>query len=482
MATKTVDQIIQDAITFINTIQPNITTLVGSVVHDVVISSPAQEFEKIYTELTRVSEIQSLEFPDVMTSEELDAFADNYGMTRNAGTPAQGTVTFRVVGLQTIEPNIIISVGTVVSTQQTATAPIVTFATTQAGTFIAAQASSFFNPLTGFYELTLPIQAQTVGTTGNVAAGAINILSSSIPRIFSVTNSTAGTGGTNQESNDDFAARIRLKLSGNNLGTVPGLQSLILTDPNVEDVAIVGPNDPEMLRNEFGGSIDVYILGTNSVSTTDTNVFTTTGPRTFVLQHQPATVASGSVTISGTVGGGPYVFIQDTDYVLVSDPTTLFNGSTRLQSAIRFLNTGTLPDTSTNFSTTYSYNKLIETLQNTVNNDGNHIIGSDILIKEATTAIITISLSISVLSGFVAADVISAVQTALTNFINNNLLGQSFNQSDIVGVVEQTAGVDEVDLTTIVITKNAVQVTTQKVTIDKTEYTTLTGATISILI
>lgn len=480
-STRSLSQIISDAIAYITSVQPNLTTLVGSVTRDVVITSPAQEFASTYTELTRVSQIQSLTNPTVMTTRELDSLGANFSVPRNQGVASQTTVTFRVSGLQSIEPNINIPSGTVVTTQQTARASLVAFATTQAGTFISASSATYFNPLTGFYELILPVQAQAIGSNGNVAAGAINVLSSTIPRVFSVTNTVAATGGSDQESNTAYAARIQLKLAGNNLGTVNGIKSLVLANNNSLDVSVVGPNDAEMLRNEFGGSVDVYVLGSVQTAITDTRTFLLSGSRVFILSRQPAVVTPGSVVVKGSVLSVSTVFVEGIDYVLVADPTTLVGGSVRVQNGIKFLNTGTLPDDNTQITLDYSYNQLIESLQNTFSSESNHIVTADILVKQAVAATIGISVSISVVPGFNVGDTVNNASTAVSTRINTNKLGQSFNQSDIVAVIEDTLGVDSVDLNTLVITKNAVTVTTQKIAGAKNEYLTVSSITITVI-
>jgi uncharacterized phage protein gp47/JayE len=477
----TTDQIIQQMIAFIQSRQPNIATQIGSVVNDVVISAPAQQFEAVYVELARVSDIQSLSNNSEMTIAELDAFGSNYNLTRNPGTQAQTTVTFRVVNLQVSQPNINIPVGTIVTTQQTANSTIISFATTIGGTFISSQASSYFNPLTGFYELTLPVIAQSIGSNGNVNAGAINVLSSSIPNIFSVINTVAGTGGTDQESNATFAARIQLALSGNNLGTINGIETLILSNQNVLAVSVVGPNDPEMLRNEFGGSVDVYILGSVIVSTTETHTFDVLNSFTYIFANQPAIVTSGSVTVTGIVSGTPHIFVQGTDYILIQDPTILLNGSIDLKNGMQFLTTGTLPDDLSQFTILYSFNQLIPTLQNIVSSDTGHVVGADILVKESTATVITVSANIAIISGYTSSDVISNAQTAVTNFLVTNTLGSSFSQSQIVAVIENTPGVDEVDLTSLVITQDGNTITTQTVTVDKTSFIQLQSVNIGLV-
>lgn len=468
--TRTVNDIIQDAIDFISSQQPNIATQVGSVVRDVSIAAPAQEFERSYVELTRVSQIQSLNNPDSMTTEEMDSLGANWSLTRNGGTASQTTTTFRVVGLSTSESNINIPSGTVVTTQQTANAPLVSFSTTQSGTIVASAAASYFNPFSGFYEITLPVQAQTTGLSGNVFAGAISVLSSSIPRIFSVTNTVAATGGTDQESNQNFALRIKTKLAGNNLGTPSGLASLARANVNVLDVSVVGPDDPAMLRNEFGGSIDMYVVGSTLGPTTDTITFNTSNARSIVLLRQPALVTAGNLIIQGLVGGSAHTFVEDTDYSLVSDPTILVDGSTQVRNGFQFLGSpGVLPDNNTQYTVNYSYDTLIETLQAVFDDVTHHIVASDVLVKQAHTALIDIAASVAVIPGFNPASTISAAQTSLTNFLTTNKLGQTFTQSQIAAIIEDTPGVDEVDLSTLVIKKNNVVISTQKTTVGKNE-------------
>lgn len=478
---RTVDQIIADAITFINQVQPNLSTAVGSLVYDVVIGAPAQEFARLYTELNRVSEIQSLDFPDVMTLDELNSLGDNYGMTRNAGVASQGTMTFRVVNLPSFATNISVPSGTVGTTTATSTAPIVTFTTTQSGLFIVSQAPTYYNPLTGFYEITVPIQAQSIGVGGNVAAGAISTLSSSVPGIFAVTNTVATTGGTDQESNRDYADRIKLKLSGNNLGTINGILSLVLENSSVLSASLVGPGDPEMQRNEFGGSIDIYVLGETPTATTELFTFAPEASRTIILANQPAVVSTGSLAIQGIVSGSPFVFAEGVDYQLVQDPTTLFDGSTQVKNGFKWLATGTLPDTDSQYSVAYTYNALIGDLQAVLDSDINHIVASDILVKEAYQALINVQAAIAVVSGFDPASTVSAAQTNLTAFLTTNQLGGSFSQSQIVAVLENTPGVDEVDLTSLVVQLNNVTVTSQIITIDKTQYTVPNNITLALI-
>jgi uncharacterized phage protein gp47/JayE len=515
--------------------RPDISTQSGTTVADVVIDSPAQEFGTVYTTLQQTQELQSLEFANQMTTEQLDAFAANYGMTRLPGTPSTSTITFRIRNYNFGSSTINISAGTVVSTVSSTTTPAVTFTTSSALVFLPSLAPSYFNPVSGYYEQLVIVTSSSIGATNNVGAGTITQLVTSVPGIDAVINTIAATGGTDIESNVTFAQRIVIKLSGNNVGTPNGILSIVEATSGVIQAIIVGPNDPEMQRNQFGGSVDVYVRGQILSSVFDTPMYTTAGAQYFVLAHQPASSVS---SVTGIRGGNPYTFAPGADYNFVENPNTLFAGSDRAGSYITFdlsttftvvtvtdgshlvvnntagmqigsvitqgtfsttitaipdlthitvVNTtgfapgsasftGLKPDNSTQLTITYTYDSLIETIQNFFNNDSNHIVASDILIREALEALIGVTETITVLPGYVAATVVTNVQTALTNYINNLGLGAIIDLSDIVTQTELVAGVDAVNLSTLSMssTIGVVVVTVppgQRLTIGKNAYT-----------
>ena len=261
--------------------------------------------------------------------------AENYGMTRNPGTQATGFITLRIRNYTTSSPIITVPSGTTVSTLSTSATPAVSFATTATVTFTPSIAPCYYNPVSGFYEQTVGIICQTIGTLGNVGANTIVSLVGPGLGIDAVTNQSAISGGTNIESNVQFAARIQIKLEGNNVGTPNGIISLMETNPNVIQALIVGPNDPNPpLRNQYGGSVNVYIRGQIPVTVlAEPFTYSSTGSQQYVLLNQPA-LSVGSVT--GIVGGVPYTFVAGTDYKFVLNPNLLLAGSTEAASYIVF--------------------------------------------------------------------------------------------------------------------------------------------------
>jgi uncharacterized phage protein gp47/JayE len=616
MALPTFSQILTNMLSFLQASRPDIATQTGSVVNDVVCSTVANELSPengttdtgVYPAIQYVQDVQAfVTNAAIISMADLDAIGNNYGMTRLPGTQATGIVTFRIRNYTTSSPIITVPSGTTVSTLSTSASPAVSFATTATVTFIPSLAPSYFNPVTGFYEQSTTIVAQTIGTVGNVAANTITSLVGPGIGVDAVTNTAITSGGTNVESNIQFAARIQIKLEGNNVGTPNGIESLMETNPNVIQALVVGPNDPNPpSRNQYGGSVNVYIRGQIPVTVTETFTYSSTGSQSYILLNQPA-LSVGSVT--GVVGGNPYTFIPGVDYLFELNPNILFAGSIDAGSYITFTiktffnittvglpftvatvtdgthlivsstagmtigdtikqgafattitsipdgthlvvnstlgwSTGSaadisvnqltvstasgmsvgdvisqglastsitsivsstlitvtnvspfiagsasfggfVPDNNTVVTVTYTYDSLIPTLQALLDNNSNHIIGSDILVFEATQAFINFTAGILVIPGYVSATVITNVQTALSTYINSLGLGATVVLSELVTVTQTVAGVSEVDLSSLILQSVDSGVTTtippgQQIFVGNNAYTVTNSLTITV--
>jgi uncharacterized phage protein gp47/JayE len=543
MPILTTAQVIAQMNAYLNAQRPDISTQTGTVTEDVVVDAPAVEFGNVYTTLQQTQELQSLEFASTMTTDQLDQLGSNYGLIRLPGTVSTSTITFRIRNYNFASSIINIAAGTVVSTVSSTTVPAISFTTSSTLVFLPSLAPSYFNPVTGFYEQTVAIASISIGSTNNVGAGTITQLVTSVPGIDAVINNIAATGGTNVESNTAFAQRIIIKLSGNNVGTPNGILSLVEATPGVIQAIVVGPNDPAMIRNQFGGSVDVYVRGQILSTAADTPTYTTTGAQEFILNFQPAlSVAS----VTGIRASAPYTFAPTADYNFIENPNILFAGSTDAASYITFnlstavtitsvsspnLNvnttagmqigsvitqgnfsttvslinsstqiqvastsgftsgaatfTGLKPDNNTVLTITYTYDSLISSIQATLNNNSNHIAASDVLAKEAIEAVVSITTGIVIVPGYSAASVVSNVQTALTDYINSLGLGAVIILSEIVAIIQSVPGVDEVDLSTLTISVVEGLTTTtippgQQISVGSEAYTTSGTFTINV--
>jgi len=492
MALPTFSQIVQSMLSFLQISRPDIATTPGTVVNDVVVSTVANQLSaqdgtdpSVYSSIQYVQNLQAfVTNAATILPADLDAIANNYGMVRNPGVQATGILTLRIRNYTTSSPIITVPSGTTVSTLSTSSAPAVSFATTATITFVPSSAPAYYNPSSGFYEQSVGIICQTIGTVGNVGANTIVSLVGPGLGIDAVTNTTATSGGTNIESNVQFAAHIQIKLMGNNVGTPNGMLSLVEANPNVIQAIIVGPNDPEMLRNQYGGSVDVYVRGQILVTTNppETYMYSSTGSQQYVMANQPV-ISVGLVT--GIVGGLPHTFILGTDYNVFLNPNSLYAGSTESASYIQWIPSGTKPDNNTLVSITYTADSLIEILQALFADDSNHIVGSDILVKEAIEASIAFTAGIFVVPGYVPSSVVSQISTNLSVYINALGLGATITLSELVAIIQDTPGVSEVDLTSLILQSTEGAVTTtippgQFIYVGKEAYPVVTSLTITV--
>lgn len=122
--------------------------------------------------------------------EFLDGHAKTRTLTRRAATAASGEITI------TGTSGTIIPTGSLFSTAAVNDEPSVDYATTVSATI----------PTEG--TVTIPVQCTQTGIEGNTPANTIVLVSSKLKNITSVTNAEAVTGGTEQESDEDFQVRI----------------------------------------------------------------------------------------------------------------------------------------------------------------------------------------------------------------------------------------------------------------------------------
>lgn len=140
-------------------------------------------------ELTILNTLQ-LMYPQFAEGIYLDYHGQTVGVTRLPATKATGTVTFTGTEGTTIP------VGTVVSTVASEDSPSVQFVTLEEVTIDE----------TGDVEVA--IEAVEAGKTGNVPAGAIQVLGAPISGVEYVTNASPTSGGTDEEDDESFRYRI----------------------------------------------------------------------------------------------------------------------------------------------------------------------------------------------------------------------------------------------------------------------------------
>ena len=140
------------------------------------------------------------------------------------------------------------------------------------------------------------------------------------------------------------------------------------------------------------------------------------------------------------IGGTTY---QEGVHYWVVRATTLLAGSQYEISGIEWAAAG--PTNGTQLTLTYSYNRVPEMLNALIRNAKQ--IGTDVLVHEAKHRYIRPYLSVEYDRNMVVAQVNTNIQTTLRNFFANQSFGAMIELSDIVTVVHQVTGVDNVWVT-----------------------------------
>jgi hypothetical protein len=211
----------------------------------------------------------------------------------------------------------------------------------------------------------------------------------------------------------------------------------------IKDVEVIPAGDSLMLRdNGSGGMIDIYVL-TDDASTSVTSSFGTT-----------------NTIDDGTGYRGVFLPLEPVDEnVAITVPATGFlykdTGELKGSYAEKSITYFTSAPSGT-FDVTYNYFSIIKQLQDFIKTSTYAILGNTIvqknavediaLVKMAIKKLVNISVTINILPGFDSAIVISNCQDNINNFVADLGLGDNLAQSDIVGILENTEGVDNVNL------------------------------------
>lgn len=442
MAIKTMSEIVTSMMAYIQATHPFANLTVGSFSRDVILDAPASELAEMYGEIRIAQEAQSVRDASGL---HLDRLLANWSVYRRPGTVATGSVWFQRDTPPVVD--VTIPSGTRVRSINTISQDAIEYVTVNTVVILAAQASAYYNADEDIYEIEAQIEAAYAGSDGNAGPSTITAFTGTLD-ISSCTNRTATTGGSDSETDADLRARGLSVLAGNNVGTKDGYELLVEGQVGVEEAVVVDPNDSDMERVKDGGGADVWIKTEDYEEATETYTY----PSGELVRSLSGPVVSiSSVTENGTL------LTPSVDYELVHD-LGVYGRSIYSFDRVAWVTPRTVGAT---IIVTYVRCELIETLQDLLDVDGNHIVGADILSKLAYTADVDVTMIVEVLAGYSPTEVTSNVNTAISEYIEALLLGGEIQQSDLIALAEATAGVDSVvlPLTTFQITRELTGVT-----------------------
>jgi uncharacterized phage protein gp47/JayE len=269
---KSLSEIAFGLIANIHETLPDVDTKEGTFIRDVFIDPAAKEINDLYVEMKAIEIAQSIL---TASGDDLDKLAMNFFVERKQSTYAQGVIRF-YIGIDRPTDTITIPQGTIVGTESSTYQQSLLFILDQTLTISPDSPSTYsFDSTTGQYYADVSATAESVGTDYNVSTGLVTQYTGH-PKVISITNPFAFTGGSDAESDISLAMRVNLALTGSNIGTRDGYKSFILRQNDVVDAVVVGAAEPMMLRDgghfndsgEYvpgdGGMVDIFVRSEKS--------------------------------------------------------------------------------------------------------------------------------------------------------------------------------------------------------------------------
>jgi len=255
-------------------------------------------------------------FASTTFGDYLDLRAEEHGLYRREAVKSKGKVTFFGV------PGTPVPVNSVVST------------TADPGTNTPSVEYVTKSPavLDGTGQVTVDIEAVLPGKSGDVAAGAINLLVTPITGISSVSNLEPTSGGLDREDDASFLQRYLKKVQSPSAGgNKADYVNWALEVPGVGGVSVIPVEDGP-------GTVNIYIIDTNQIPASlqliddvqnyiappqkildeDTN-WTTSGFGVSVDNTQPNTTDGSSIKMVYD-GGGTGLITRNDFHLLLPQP------------------------------------------------------------------------------------------------------------------------------------------------------------------
>lgn len=272
---------------------------------DLMIRPQSGELATASSEAEQLRQLFTLQFPSVITADEIQLALGNYGSAPGAGKKSRVLQYF--LRFSRPDRDVIIDAGTLVGNSDGSLQYKVTTATTM----FFASADSYYNPSRGAYEIGVLVEATGVGPQYDLPSGRINRLLTPVIGIDTTENRTKARNGFDAETTDSQAARLQTALLGLNQGAPGGIRNKIMNSDSsvVTDVSIVQPFDTEWARIIDGPALDVYMIGEESTS--DTFSVTATAGQTQVFLRKRPVNSISSVKINGVVSPISYSLVQD---------------------------------------------------------------------------------------------------------------------------------------------------------------------------
>jgi len=295
---------------------PTLDTTQYSGIRDLVIRPMATMLAPLSREITAVKNSQSLNNYSLMSRAELDALMGNFFLSIKDGSKATGSVRMYFSSAQAV---------VVTSLTEFTTSGGLVFYPTSVAALTTAQMS--FNQDGTLFYMDVGVVAAETGSSYNVAAGAINGVNG-VSGAVKVSNLSAITAGTADETMAEAVARAKASITTRTLATSRGISTVLLDNfTTFSDLQVIGFGETEMIRDVATGISSISGVpggfDTARISTSATSVHI--GGKTDVYVEQSERLST-SVNITNVTDVGTRVLYGSTGYTLPgSSDTTYFD-------------------------------------------------------------------------------------------------------------------------------------------------------------
>ena len=426
---KTFNEILASIIANISAaIAARIDTRIGTVLRDAILAPIASAIADLYSFVNVVSLDQSVS--TYTSSTALDAIAANYGLSRASGTAATGNVRFYVMR----RPTRAISIPFGTKVYATSVTPSLTFTTLQSVQIEDINSGVFFqesnsnSPYYGYYYVAVDVICSTTGSNGNLAAGALSV--TDLQTVEGVDNPLPTLNGTDALTDAQLQSLI-VSTSRGNIGTVYGYQSMVDANFSFTDTAVIPYDDPQAVRGALSSAVDIIILSNSAQPVTESFPYSPV----ITPSRQPVQSVT-AVTLNGTAVG----------YTVNQDTSSVYAGSEGARTTISVTGSHLATDI---VQISYTYNPDVSSVQSFFDLPTNKVLGSNVMVKQATRVLVGIHADIYALAGYSLSTILPAAQANIVNLFNGLLLGGSVQKTDIINVIYSVPGVDYVDTGTL---------------------------------
>lgn len=399
-----------------------------------VIAAFAREIDEAYFQMTRVTDLFSI---DRAVGEDLDERAKDIQpgtLTRLGAARAVGTLIFSRVGTT---GDVTIPTGTLVKTADNVTAK-----TTIQGAIFDGSTDS----------LQISAQAEAAGVAGNVAPATLIKFGSKIPGVDSVSNPVIFTGGRSQESDDSFRTRLKAFVRSLARSTVDTLEFISIGVVDVlsgKEVAFSHVFEDPIDR----GNVTLYV--DDGAGTAETTAVQAGENVTLGLLGPPADSA---------VGGEEFLFLDFSPVKIEITPVLSSSSRGALTLGVEyFLNpangllffTPALAPAEVITAGYTNFTGLLAEVQKVVdglpsdraNFPGFRAAGVLVRVLAPVIVVPTITGTLVVAEGFTRSEVVTNAETNVQAYVNNLGISGDVVFNEIINRIMSTPGVLDVGMT-----------------------------------